>query len=841
MFPREAENQDPNPQTFFELLRKQLLEQLMDPNQDIVHEALSQLEYEYVETKLVKKYGRDRYVEAKQAIGIKLSVRKELIELLNSASVDTREFAIRRLGELGPKADDALPKLRELLAIADSRTKLKAAEAVWHISGNAEESTTALVKLIRDDEEIGQYTVWTFELMGPAAFSAFEAIEGLSRDPRDKVRETATKILGSFGPKHKLATEAPLLARLTDTSNDVKIAACLSLMMIDGELEAAVETLISIVDQTIENNSATFRESPEENIMISAINALGLFGDEAVDAVLAISLHLNSGDLNVRSSAATGLGKIGPAAEKAIPLLAKAMRDTESKAVPLVHYVVNPGDDAAKALGSIGIAAAPLLLDSLNDPEVVVRIRAARELGRIQEAARQTVGPLTAKLSDLNAEVRLEAIKSLARLGKNASAAAPELTKFLFAAEALTSFPSGGGIGITERFSTTALRSLRSIEATEEQILPAILDALDRNQNLTLEAISVLRQYPNRGSEFENPLRRLLDGKNLGGACALAAFGANDSEIQAVLAKNLFEGEQVNSVAALGIGQLVAHGVKLDEAVSSQLSVAIKKEYVPLSIWTILLRLTPDDKAIVASFMTEARLASPFFGSEIEIEEAEAALVELIHHKSVQDALEKDLDNRADLIRSRFLSARILIAANQKQEQAFACLEREAAVNGDLSAFLDVADFLGKLTPSEPSKSLLVKLLQCQDGGVVHGDFYGRGGELRIVGDRAALALVRQKEVSTLIDQLGSKSVMVRLRVVRALGGCGLSAFTPELLELARDSEKRVRLEVIRTLGRIGLDHPETRNELRPALETATKDRRRSISDEAHRTLNRWR
>jgi hypothetical protein len=170
-----------------------------------------------------------------------------------------------------------------------------------------------------------------------------------------------------------------------------------------------------------------------------------------------------------------------------------------------------------------------------------------------------------------------------------------------------------------------------------------------------------------------------------------------------------------------------------------------------------------------------------------DLEDAEAALIDLIHHQSVLDALLQDLDNQSNLIRSRFLAPRILIAANQNEHQAFACLEREVAANADLSVFLGVADFLGKQPLSEPSKSLLVKLLQSQDGCLVGGDFHGKGGEWRFVGDRAALALVRLKDLDTLFTQLKNADPRVRLRIVRALETCDDEAVMLRLREATRD------------------------------------------------------
>lgn len=827
--------QDRKVDTPLELLRNKLLKQLDSANSEIVESALMQLEYEYVGDQK----GEDADAKDEQAIGIKLSVKSRLIELMESKSIDARELAIRRLGELGPRAASALPKLRELMAAADGRTTLAAAQAFWEISNEAQLPAAALVRLLRDDNQTGQFTAWGFELMGAAGFCEFEAIAALSKDPRVSFRETATKILGTFGPQHRLATEAPLVARLDDTAPEVKIAASLSLLKIDSTLEKSIDTLIGIIAHAIKKDPHPVAGSPAEQLIVSAINAIGRFTADAVNAVSPLSDQLKSQNFNVRLAAADALGQIGPGAEDAISLLARAMQETETVSVPLVHYSASVGDNAAKALGSIGLASVPTLLEALDASEPVVRARAARELGRIPEAAHQTVVSLVDKLSDPSDTVRLAAIHALGSLGEVANLAVPELTKFLFDARTMTSFPSGGGIGMTESMSSEALRAMRSIGATEEQVVPVMLDSLARKELLTIEAIETIRQFPNRHGEFVALLTPMLVEKGLSTACALAVSGAKDPQILVVLKNHLFSGEDVNPIAAMGVQQWIAHGEPIDDILRDQM-IAVTYKNAPLSIRAALLRLTPDDGTAVESFLEAMRNASPYFDGESEIKSAERALLDLIGHQSVRDALLAELERRADLLRSRFLSASILIAAQQEVEKAFASLEREVAMNTDLSDFGSIADFLGKLPPSAPSKSLLVKLLNRDDCYVVNGDFYGHGGEMRCVGERAALALVRHREVSALADYLDDPSVSVRLRVVRALGALGVVAITPRLLEMTRDTEPSVRQEAVRTLGRIGLEHPQSQPALRRVIENATKDQRRRVRDEATRTLRKW-
>lgn len=820
----------------FEQSRARLLKQLDDTNQEVVQRALSTLEFE-----IIRFHENEEDRKEKQVPGIKLSVMDRLVQLLESESSDTRKLAMFRLEEIGPHARTALPKLRELLSSADGGTKLKAAEAIWSISGDATESAVALVQLIHDNNEVGPSAAWTFELMGAAAFSSFEGINRLTEDPRISVRQTATKILGSFGPTHKGSTHRPIVARLADTSPEVRIAASLSLLKIDGDLEDAVDALTELIVQPIKHPSVAFKETPEEKLAISAMQAIGEFEGDAVDAVPALCIQLSAKNFNVRLAAAEALHRIGPGAKEAIPFLSKTMRETETVSFSLVHYVGSVGNDAARALGSIGFAAVPVLIEALDDPEDVVRVRAARELGGIPDGALQSVGPLTKKLQDASPSVRLETIKSLGRLGKVANAAAPALTRFLFISGSQQSLQLGVDPKSTEMIlSSEALKSLRNMDATETQVIPALIAGFDRKQDITLPGIAAIKKYANRRREFERPLRRLLAERNLGAASALATMGATDSEIQTVLARNLLQDEPLNFVAAMGIVQLVAHGAIINEDVHSQLSEAKKKPYIPLFLRTVFLRLNPDDNETIQSFLNEARKVGSLFRDEIETDEAENALIDLLHHQNLKNALMKDLENPGELARSSFLSARVLIAANQELSPAYACLEKQAELNGEVPEFGSVADFLCQLPPSERSKSVLTKLLERHDGYMVIRDFYGRGGERRCVGDRAALALVRHKEVSTLIGRLESSDAILRSRVVRALGDCGVEAITPRLLECAKDLDPKVRLEVIKTLGKIGLAHPEKRDELWPILEAATKEKRRSINDEASRVIRRW-
>jgi hypothetical protein len=103
----------------------------------------------------------------------------------------------------------------------------------------------------------------------------------------------------------------------------------------------------------------------------------------------ALVKDLASPDPVVRQRAARGLGKAGTAAKDAVPVLKKLAEGDPDEDVR---------EEAKKAVAAIGDAGAgqkvPGLIKDLRSPDEVVRLRAARELGRVGKPAREAVTPL---------------------------------------------------------------------------------------------------------------------------------------------------------------------------------------------------------------------------------------------------------------------------------------------------------------------------------------------------------------------------------------------------------------------------------------------------------------
>jgi hypothetical protein len=89
-------------------------------------------------------------------------------------------------------------------------------------------------------------------------------------------------------------------------------------------------------------------------------------------------------------------------------------------------------DAAVDALGRIGAAAVPQLVNALHSGDPAVRLRAIEVLGRMGEGAQGAVPDLIKVLNDPDADVRKAAARTLGRIGPAAQSAVPALMQKLY-------------------------------------------------------------------------------------------------------------------------------------------------------------------------------------------------------------------------------------------------------------------------------------------------------------------------------------------------------------------------------------------------------------------------
>ena len=162
-----------------------------------------------------------------------------------------------------------------------------------------------------------------------------------------------------------------------------------------------------------------------------AAQALGSFGPDAQAAVPLLVQALQSPSTEVREFAVDALGRIGREPSSVVPaILAEADLPPEH-----VNYALLAAfrRSAAIALGRFGPAAAaaePMLTKALQDEDRLYRVQAALALWRISRHPR-ALPTLQAALKDSDSEVAFEAVLALGEIGVDAQAAASDLVTAL--------------------------------------------------------------------------------------------------------------------------------------------------------------------------------------------------------------------------------------------------------------------------------------------------------------------------------------------------------------------------------------------------------------------------
>ena len=204
---------------------------------------------------------------------------------------------VQTLGEFGPDAGAAIPKLMPLLEKLGS-ARIVIAEALGKIGD--ETVVPALVKLLDDPNRFVRSSgARALGYMGPRAEEAIPALLRQLQDKEQSPRHFAVEALGKIGPK--AAGAVPTLLRWARDPNAAirrdTVAAALG--NIGQESSQVVPVLVSLLEV--------------EDLRREVIGALSKFGPQAKEAVPALVPLLEHDDETVADAAAEALAKIDPA------------------------------------------------------------------------------------------------------------------------------------------------------------------------------------------------------------------------------------------------------------------------------------------------------------------------------------------------------------------------------------------------------------------------------------------------------------------------------------------------------------------------------------------------
>lgn len=393
--------------------------------------------------------------------------------LVGADDPPTCRAACEALARMGRAAEGAVSSLLVALKHDDADVRRHAAEALGAVGAWPERTVSALAEALRDDSpSVRAHAAYALGRFGVAAESAVPALAEVLRDPALQVRLAAVRALGELGSYAAAAVPA-LAAALRDEAGAVTLAAADALVQIG---RPAVPALAEKLE--------------DRELAPLAATALGRIGPAAQEAVPALTKLLDSGNEETRREAILALAEIGPKAESAVPALmgllkkegdplraggayALAMIGAE-RAIPVLEQTVRAEDDELLRMASAWAlvhfepdnpayvkTAVPKLTQALTHERPLVRVKAAEALAQIGPEAAPAVPALKQALEDEDPEVRIAALDALAAVGPDAGDAVASVIPLLEADDATVRAAAANALGRIGRSADKAVPALR--------------------------------------------------------------------------------------------------------------------------------------------------------------------------------------------------------------------------------------------------------------------------------------------------------------------------------------------------------------------------------------------
>jgi HEAT repeat protein len=318
--------------------------------------------------------------------------------------------------------------------------------------------------------ELRREAVKAIAALGPGALSAVPALIRATRDENAEVRFWAVEALRKIGPAAAKESGPALTVVLADDIRSNQEAA-------RRALEAMGPAALPVVLPSL--------KSPDAWVRGNAAEVVGAISGGRGDAVSALSLLLTDDSLWVRASAAWSIGRIGPRAKSAARPMAKALSEELRRDPTLLdHGQRLRVENLVYGLGRLGSAAndaIPLVVAVLYDGSDSLRIMAAEALAGIGGKSAQPLGQATRGTAPM--PVRLEAARGLRLLGKDGKKVVGDLVKVLETTDELEGghdlvIATADALGAMGKSAKGALKVLE--KQRKRSVTPDVVAALDR-------------------------------------------------------------------------------------------------------------------------------------------------------------------------------------------------------------------------------------------------------------------------------------------------------------------------------------------------------------------------
>jgi HEAT repeat protein len=261
-------------------------------------------------------------------------VVEALVDVLKSGEAPARVAAAEVLEGLREEARPAIPALLERLADREGSTRFVAAWALASIDSTQAGGALPVLReaLSHDDSSLRRKGAQGLGCLGAAATDAAPELVAAMADPKPGVRQAAAWALGETDLASADVLSA-LRKSLDDPHDPTRINAASSLVV----LRAGAADVLPALLAGLKHSDDLLRKR-------SAWSLGEIGGDLGKAAVAPLAEALGDSEADVRTNAARALGKLGAAAEPALPALRRAEEDPDPE-------VRNAVGEAIKAIG----------------------------------------------------------------------------------------------------------------------------------------------------------------------------------------------------------------------------------------------------------------------------------------------------------------------------------------------------------------------------------------------------------------------------------------------------------------------------------------------------------
>lgn len=369
-----------------------------------------------------------------------------LVAALGDEDYNVRFYAAWTLGRIGPDAAAAVPALIQSRSDLNGDVRRKVVFALGRIHPPADRAMPVLVGFFEDDDvDVRQAAV---EALAGYGKEALPALLKALNDPNPVVRRQAVLTVAEIGPDAGSALSA-LRPLYLDPATGVQDEAAVALSRLG-------KPAVPVLAQPL----ATDPAAPPGQVVLGlgspwallgvwrdyaaehrrALAALGAIGPDALDVLLAALKNPNA---DVRQQAVGMLGELGYRDRRIILPLVETLRDPEDvvrqqagwtlqqllpdarEMLPGLRLALNDKDadvrfNTVSFLGLLGTPAVPLLVEGLKDRDEKVQVQAVKALHELKTENDYLLASIEPLLKDADPRVRRNAVSVLHRCGSPA-------------------------------------------------------------------------------------------------------------------------------------------------------------------------------------------------------------------------------------------------------------------------------------------------------------------------------------------------------------------------------------------------------------------------------------